>query len=176
MAISAMLFGLAFAFSRGEDVPKLSKVEFSASPCFGVCPSYTVTFLSDGSARLVWHPPHRDILARRDSFFASIVPQNLNEDVLRSNDDLVFEGKISTKEFKQLCRMLDEDNFFIAADYQERVTDIPTYTLSAESSDGKTHTVRIRGIHIPDKMRRWREKIRELTHKVKWHYVGPQKR
>jgi len=171
---AVMLFaGVLMALSRdGGGTDEIVRIEFSASGCFGVCPAYTVAFTSDGGAELVWKPLHRQIIARRDSFFAKIVRENsLPESLLTSRYSLRFVGEVAPEKFRKLAEIFEKDDFFLTEDYSERVTDLPGYRFTARTQK-KEHSVRMYGLHPPEKMTRWREKIYDLMRSVRWRFEG----
>ncbi len=167
-----LALGAAFGFSRGEKVPEITKIEFSASACFGVCPAYNLTLTSDGEAVLVWKPPHRDIIARRDTFFSRIIPPDFPDSVLKSSKDLIFRGTVPPEKYRELCKMFDSDEFFTTGDYRERVTDLPGYRITLTTADGEVHTVFIYGLNPPEKMTRWKRTLEKIVHSIDWEYAS----
>lgn len=124
-------------------------ITLERTPCFGVCPVYTLTIYGDG--RIVYE-------GMRNVRIEGTITTTISEDKI-----------------KQLIREFRKINYFSLKDSYEvrNVTDMPSAYTSL-TVDGKTKTVRhYHGdLSAPKKLTELENKIDEIVNSARWIKIG----
>ena len=118
---------------------------FDKTPCFGQCPTYTMTFYSNGTVRLDGKA-HLDLLG-------------------------IYELKMKKKQVKQLVERLDEIGFCkLEEEYGTGISDFPS-TIISKNCSGKHKTVTA-VVDMPEDLAEFINETHNLLAEEKWVVIS----
>ena len=127
--------------------PGIAGVILERTACFGSCPDYRVTLRGDGRASY-----HGGRFATRQGEFQAMLPP---------------------AEFTRITQRLAERGFFaMDTAYIQNVTDLPTFTLIADTTGG-SHAVRCYGFGCPAAFHQLTALVDTVADQLAWDTLPP---
>ena len=143
IALVACLF-FSCRTSHNPAAGNITSVSVKTSPCFGTCPVYEMTILSDRAATY---------------------------NAIRFNDkqEGLYQGTIKEDDFKQLMSLLQATNFTTLKDeYKPNVTDLPGVDLEITYNRGQVKKVHDYGARGTEELRRFYSFVSSLRTSQQW--------
>lgn len=147
--LPVVAFALMTLISCSSTSPKLDVntpvIRLERTMCFGSCPAYNLEFRGDGTAQY--------------EGFANVEKIG------------VYRAKVDEADLRFMMSEFNKINFFELNDiYDDRVTDIPTYTVTYQLGD-KKKTV-IDRFNPPPGLRELEKKLDSIAKKLDWQPIN----